>query len=101
VPSINGYFDGTKDKLPEFGCWWRKGVEATLTWTVEQQPPHFSILDKKDIGVKLNKCVIVKSKSMNRNKIFVGGGNMKNVVQGKIAGRSGDNRITNTSIVHT
>jgi hypothetical protein len=101
VPLINGYFDGTKNKLSEFGRRWRKGVETTLTWTVEQEPPHFLIHNKKDIGVKLNKGVIVKSKSMNRNKIFVGGGNMKDIVQSKITGGSGDNRIANTSNVHT
>jgi hypothetical protein len=79
VPSTNGYFDGTKNKLPEFGCWWRKGVEATLTWTWSSTILVFLSLIKKT-GVKLNKRVIVKSKLMNGNKIFVGGGDMKNIL---------------------
>jgi hypothetical protein len=52
------------------------GVKTTLTWSVKKHPPHFLILDHKEIGVEFNKDVVVKSKSMNKNKIFVGSGNM-------------------------
>jgi hypothetical protein len=68
---------------------------------VQQHLPHLLILNDKEIGVKFNKGVIVKSKTMNGNKIFMGCGNMKYIIQDKIMGRSGDNSITNMSNVHT
>jgi hypothetical protein len=46
----------------------------------EGAPSSFLILDDKEIGVKFNKGVIVKSKMMSRNKIFVGSGNMRDIM---------------------
>jgi hypothetical protein len=50
-----------------------EGIKASLTLIVQQDLPHFFILDQEKVGVKLNESVIVKGKPMNRNQIFVSG----------------------------
>jgi hypothetical protein len=50
--------------------------------------------------VKLNKCVVIKSKSINRNKVFISRGDMQDIVKGKVAGRCGNNGGTDMSNVH-
>jgi hypothetical protein len=51
--------------------------------------------------MKLNKSVIVKSKTMNGDEIFLSGWNMENIVENKITGMGGNNGITNTVNCHT
>jgi hypothetical protein len=61
-----------------------KGVEASLTCAVQQHISHFSVLNQEEKQVKLNKCVIAKSKMMNRDKIFIARWNMQDIVEDKI-----------------
>jgi hypothetical protein len=61
----------------------------------------FLILNKKEIWMKFNKCVVIKSKPMDGNKILVGGRNMQDIIKDKIMMGSGNNSFTNTSDVHT
>jgi hypothetical protein len=65
MPSINRNLDGAKHKLLEFRPQRWKRVKTTLTSCVQEHLPSFSILDKKEKGVKLDKSIIVKSKLMN------------------------------------
>jgi len=51
---------------------------------VQQHLLRFSILNQKEVGVKLNKGVIIKSKAMNGNQIFVCGWDMKDMIKNKI-----------------
>jgi hypothetical protein len=41
-----------------------------LTLSVQQHPPHFLILNKKEEGVKLDEGDIIKCEWMNGNKIL-------------------------------
>jgi hypothetical protein len=41
-----------------------------LTWPVQQHLSHFTILNQEEIGVKFNKNIIIKSKTMNREKVL-------------------------------
>jgi hypothetical protein len=50
-----------KDKLLKFGHRWWEGVEATLTRPVLQHLLGLLVLNKKEVRVKLNECVIIKS----------------------------------------
>jgi hypothetical protein len=52
-----------------------RGIDPP-TWSMLQHVPHFSILNQEKIGVKFNKCFIIKSKPMNGDKVFVGGWDM-------------------------
>jgi hypothetical protein len=61
-----------------------KGVDASLTCAVQQHLPYFSVLNQEEKHVKLNKCVIAKSKMMNRDKIFMARWNMQDIVEDKI-----------------
>jgi hypothetical protein len=65
MPPINGNFDGIKHKLPKLEHRGWKGIEAALTRPVQQQLLRVSVLSKKEVKVKLNDPVIVKSKMMN------------------------------------
>jgi hypothetical protein len=49
--------------------------------------PGDLILNQKEEGVKLDKNTIVKSESMDREKIFGGMWNMKNIAKTKILSR--------------
>jgi hypothetical protein len=73
MPPINEDFDGIKHKLSKLGCRGWKGIEATLTRSVQQHLLCFSVLNKKEVRMKLNERVIIKSKTMNRDKIFMRG----------------------------
>jgi hypothetical protein len=101
VPSINRDSNGTEHKLLKLGRQGWKGVKTTLTWVVQQPLPHFLIIDQEEIRMKFNKCVIVKSKMMNGDKIFMSRWNMQHILKDKITSRCGNNGITNTSNVHT
>jgi hypothetical protein len=59
--------DGGRDR----GC---------LTQPVEQDPLHFLVLNKKEVRVKLNEHVVIKSKMMYRDKILMHRWNMENIV---------------------
>jgi hypothetical protein len=80
MPSIKGYFYCTKHELSEFGRRRWEGIKTPLTLSMPQHPPHFLILNKKEESVKLHKDIIIKGKSMNKNKILLCGGNMQNIV---------------------
>jgi hypothetical protein len=43
-------------------------------------PSMFSILNHGEIWVKFNKGVIIKSKTMNGEKIFMSGKHMQNII---------------------
>jgi hypothetical protein len=62
---MNRNFNGTEHKLSELGRRGWEGVKITLTWVMQQYFPRFSVLDQEEIGVKFNKNVIVKGKTMN------------------------------------
>jgi hypothetical protein len=96
MPSIDRKLDGAKELLHG-----RERIKATLTWAVQQHLPRVSILDQEKIWVKLNECIIIKSKPMNRDEIFVGSGNIQNIIKNEIAGWSGNNRFANTRNLHT
>lgn len=68
---------------------------------MQQHLLRFSILNQKEVGVKLNKGVIIKSKAMNGNQIFVCGWDMKDMIKNKITIGSGNNSFTNAINVHT
>jgi hypothetical protein len=61
---------------------------------VQEHLPRFVILNQEEIWMKFNKGIIIKSKSMNINEIFVGGGNMQAIIKDKIAMGSGNNSFT-------
>jgi hypothetical protein len=61
----------------------------------------FLILNHEKIGVKFNKRVIIKSKSMNGHKMFVGGWDMQDIVKDMVMTRSGNYGITNMVNVYT
>jgi hypothetical protein len=46
--------------------------------------------------VKLNKSIIVKSETMNRNKVLISRGNVKDIGEGKGVSGGGNNGSTNT-----
>jgi hypothetical protein len=96
MPSIEGQPDDAKELL--LGWEW---IKAALTWAVQQHLLYFSVLDQEKIGVKLNKSIIVKGEAMNGDEIFVCTRNMKNIIKNKVAGRSGNDRFTNTRNLHT
>jgi hypothetical protein len=73
MPPINEDFDGIKHKLLKLGRRGWKGIEATLTQSVQHHLLHFSVLNKKEVRMKLNERVVIKSKTMNRDKIFMCG----------------------------
>jgi hypothetical protein len=50
------------------------------TLSMQQHPPRFSILNKKEEGVKLDKGVIIKREPMNKNKILLRGGNIQDII---------------------
>jgi hypothetical protein len=72
-----------------------------LTLRVKQHLLCFLVLNKKEIGVKLNICIIVKSKTMHINKVILSGGNMKDIHEGERSSVGGNNGSTNTGYVHT
>jgi hypothetical protein len=49
---------------------WNQWVETSIAWTLKQNAPGGLILDKEEKRMKLNENIIIKSKSMNRYKIF-------------------------------
>lgn len=53
------------------------------------------------IGVIFNKGMIVRSKSMNGDKIFICFRNIKDIVQGKITIRGTNKTLTNLTDSHT
>jgi hypothetical protein len=101
VPMINRNFNGTKHKLPKFGHRRWKRIEPPLYMDRAEAPSSFFILHQEKEREKFNKGIIVKVKLMNENKIFMCGRNMQHIFQHKITRRSGNNRITNTSNIHT
>jgi hypothetical protein len=76
-------------------------VEAAFTRPMQQHLLCFLVLNQKEIWMKFNKYIIIKSKLMNGNKIFVGGRNMQDIIKDKITMESGNNSFTNMSDVHT
>jgi hypothetical protein len=60
-----------------------KRIKATLTLLMQQHLLCFLILNHDEKGVKLNKSIIVKSETMNGNKVLIRGGNMKDIGEGK------------------
>jgi hypothetical protein len=75
-PSINRDFDCIEHKLVKSRCRWWEGIQTTLTGPVQQQLLHLLILNQEEEWVKFNKCVIIKSKAVNRDYIFMGGRDM-------------------------
>jgi hypothetical protein len=65
ISTINQNFDGTKHKLLKFGYGGCNGVKAPLTFAVQQDLPHFFVLDQEEKGVKFNKGITIKGKAMN------------------------------------
>jgi hypothetical protein len=59
------------------------------------------ILNQEKERVKLNKCVVIKSKMMNGYKLFVCIGNMKNLIEVEKASGGGYDRLTNVINIHT
>jgi hypothetical protein len=57
-----------------------EGVETALTLFMHQHLPHFLILNKKEIGVKFNKGIVIKGKAVNENKIFVCGRDVEDII---------------------
>jgi hypothetical protein len=70
MPPSSRDFYGTKDKLPMMRVEEGRGCLYTARAAA---PSTFSILNKKEVWVKFNKCIIIKSKPMNGNKILVSG----------------------------
>jgi hypothetical protein len=68
---------------------------------VQEHLPHFLIINKKDKWMKFNKGVIIKSKPMNRNKIFLDRRGVQDMIKDKITMGSENNSFTNTWNVHT
>jgi hypothetical protein len=66
---------------------------------VQEHLPHFLIINQKEKWVKFNKGVIIKSKPMKRNKIFLGRRDVQDMIKDKITMWSGS--FTNTWNVHT
>jgi hypothetical protein len=100
MPPFSRDFDGTEDQLAELGWWLWKGIDAAFTRPIKEHVPHFSVLNQKEIGVKLNKYVIIQGKAMNRIKTLMGRRHMQNIVKDKTTTGSGDNGFTNTVNVH-
>jgi hypothetical protein len=71
------------------------------TLPVKQHLLPFSILNKKEIWVKLNTCIIVKSKTMYENTVLMSGGNMKDIGEDERSSVGRNNGSTNTGYVHT
>jgi hypothetical protein len=59
------------------------------------------VLNQKEEKMKFNKCVIIKSKTVNRDYILLSGRDMEDIIKNKITTSSGDNRFTNMGDVHT
>jgi hypothetical protein len=68
---------------------------------MKQHLPRLTVLNQKEIWMELDKGVIIQSKPMNQNKIFMSGSYMQDVIKDKITTGSGDNGFTNMSNVHT
>jgi hypothetical protein len=64
-------------------------------------PCSSTFLVFRSIGLRFNKRVIIKSKPINGDKIFVGEWDMQDIGKDKIITRSGNNGITNMVNVHT
>jgi hypothetical protein len=101
MPTISQNLDGIEDKLVKLGCRWWKRIKAPLTLPVQHHLLHFLVLNQKEIGVKLNKCIIVKSEMMHGNNVLISGGNMKDIGEGERLSGGGNNGSTNTGYVHT
>jgi hypothetical protein len=101
MPMIHRDFDGMKYKLAKLGSRRWKWIQATLTWPAEMHLPCFSILNQEEEWVKLNKCVVVKSKMMYEDKVLVGGWDMQDMVESEGSSGGGNNGGTNASYVHT
>jgi hypothetical protein len=80
VLSINGNLDNIEHEFLKLGHGWWKRIETALTRPVQQQLSHFSVLDEKEIWVKFNKGVVIKSESRNRYKTFMSRWNMQNII---------------------
>jgi hypothetical protein len=89
----------------KLGSKWWKRIKTTLTLPMQHHLLHFSILNQEKIWVKLNKCIVVKSETMNTNKILISGGNMKDIGEGKRVSGGGNNErmnlvMTSVRIMH-
>jgi hypothetical protein len=59
------------------------------------------VLNQKEEKMKFNKCVIIKSKMVNKDYILLSGRDMEDIIKNKITASSGDNHFTNMGDVHT
>jgi hypothetical protein len=84
MPSISRDFDGTEHKLLKLGHRGWDRIKTSLTWPMQERPPCFLILDQ-EVRMKFNEGIIIKGKTMNRDKILVSRRNMKNIIEDKIA----------------
>jgi hypothetical protein len=101
MPTINENFDSIENKLVKLGSRWWKRIKATLAMPTQQHLLCFLVLNQEEKRVKLNKSIVVKSETMNGNKVLISGGNMKDIGGGKGASGGGNNGGTNTGYVHT
>lgn len=83
MPPEKRGLDDTKSLLVgdglELVCWQR--IEAGSTPASKEWHPRYLILNQKEERMKFNKCFIVTSKAMGRNKAFACVRNMEDVFQ--------------------
>ena len=77
VPSCGRKLDSTTSLFIESSELQNQRVEPSNASTSIENFPCCLILDQKEIGMKLEKNMIVNGDSMNRQKIFVGTRNMQ------------------------
>lgn len=51
--------------------WFRERIEPTLTFSLQQNLLRLLILDKKVVWMKFKEGLIIRSKAMNRNQVFL------------------------------
>jgi hypothetical protein len=81
--------------MPKIYCRQRQGIKTTFTWPVQQYLSCFLILDQKIKRVKFNEHVIVKSKFVDRYKVFGSSRDMENIIEDKTTRGCENNRRTN------
>lgn len=62
---------------------WRHQIDSIFTPTFHEHCSHHLILHKEKVRVKLNNNIIIMSKLMDRNKIFLNKRNMQGFFKGK------------------
>ena len=98
VPQVRRRSGGTKSF---FQMRTRYGVETVSTPAFKQRPLGSLILNKKMIRIKFKVCMIIRSKTVHRYKIFISSRNMKNTIKFQIGIRGTNNSMTNVTDIHT